>query len=366
MLVELLRERDLAEVKYALEVGEFDAGQRWALDGCINMTQWLVHHGRLGRDDAKRLLALARVLRHFPVTAAAWESGAISSTQAKIVADAVPADPVYEAHFADSEAELIPHLSELTSHHTRIVMRHWKHTADNLLDNTPRPEPKPSEAHLSKTWDDTWRLDANLSPADGEIVNTAIEAVITDNDPDHPRTRAQRVADALTDLCRSYLDHRDRPLPARRRPHVSVDINLDDLRERSGGRFATDGGPVDDVTMAQWLCDCELSSVLWSGSTILNYGRSTHTVPNKLRRAVIRRDRHCRFPGCDRPAQWCQVHHNIWWDHGGPTDLNNLVLLCSRHHHILHRPGWHSALSPDGTFTVTTPNGQIHHSRPPP
>src|ERR1700710_1901046 len=101
MLLELLRERDLAEVKYAVAVGEFDAEQRWGLDGCSNMGQWLVHHGRLAHDDANRLLTLARVQRCFPVTAAAWESGALSGAQARMIGEIVAPEPAYEARFAE-------------------------------------------------------------------------------------------------------------------------------------------------------------------------------------------------------------------------------------------------------------------------
>jgi hypothetical protein len=54
------------------------------------------------------------------------------------------------------------------------------------------------------------------------------------------------------------------------------------------------------------------------------------------RRAVIVRDRHCRFPGCDRPPSWCDAHHVRHWDKGGPTALHNLVLLCRRHHRLIH------------------------------
>ena len=57
----------------------------------------------------------------------------------------------------------------------------------------------------------------------------------------------------------------------------------------------------------------------------LEYGRATRTVPATLRRVVTRRDRHCRYPGCDRPPHWCEVHHHLPWELGGPTNLVNLV-----------------------------------------
>jgi hypothetical protein len=100
-------------------------------------------------------------------------------------------------------------------------------------------------------------------------------------------------------------------------------------------------------------------------SAILDYGTTTRTIPAPLYNTLIIRDRHCRFPGCDRPAAWCEGHHIHPWHTGGPTQLANLVLLCSRHHHLLHRPHWHTKLLPDTTLEITDPTGHTRTSHPP-
>ena len=81
--------------------------------------------------------------------------------------------------------------------------------------------------------------------------------------------------------------------------------------------------------------------------------------------ALVLRDQHCRFPGCDRPAHWTEGHHVRWFSEGGATAIANLVLLCSRHHHRLHLPGWKAKLSPDAAFEVTDPAGRVRVTRPP-
>ena len=88
--------------------------------------------------------------------------------------------------------------------------------------------------------------------------------------------------------------------------------------------------------------------VMAGRSEPLDVGRRTAIVSPALRRAVIARDRRCRFPGCDRPPGWCDVHHVIHWINGGPTRLWNLVLLCRRHHRLIHtREGFTLVLEHD-------------------
>jgi hypothetical protein len=76
-----------------------------------------------------------------------------------------------------------------------------------------------------------------------------------------------------------------------------------------------------------------------------------------MRRALVERDGGCRWPECDRPAGFCDAHHVVpWWPDRGETKLDNLVLLCSHHHHVTHEPGW--SISFDGTaLEVHRPGG---------
>ncbi|HTX83288.1 MAG TPA: HNH endonuclease signature motif containing protein, partial [Streptosporangiaceae bacterium] len=100
----------------------------------------------------------------------------------------------------------------------------------------------------------------------------------------------------------------------------------------------------------------------------LDVPSASDTIPLHLRRAVRKRDKHCRFPGCDMPAAGCEVHHIIPRKDGGPHSLTNLILLCRFHHLIaVHRWGWVFTLNPDGTTTAVSPDGtKTLHSHPPP
>jgi HNH endonuclease len=80
-------------------------------------------------------------------------------------------------------------------------------------------------------------------------------------------------------------------------------------------------------------------------------------VPAGMRRALVLRDRTCRWPGCGRPATWCDAHHLDSWLDEGETKLSNLALLCRRHHRLVHEGGW---------VLVRTPGGELEAVPPPP
>jgi hypothetical protein len=102
------------------------------------------------------------------------------------------------------------------------------------------------------------------------------------------------------------------------------------------------GEPVGPAALRMIACDASVARVLLRGrSEVLDVGRRTPVVSAGIRRAVVARDRGCAFPGCDRPPTWCDAHHIQHWANGGRTALANLVLLCRRHHRMLHgRTGW--------------------------
>ncbi len=264
------------------------------------------------------------------------------------------------ALFAEQEPDVVPYLVPLTVAGTARAMASWKARA------TEPPEPAEPERslHLSQTLDDRYVLDGSLDAEGGAVVATALRLATAD-DHDQTRTPATKRADALVDVCRFFLDHQQSRAGGRHRPHLNVVVDLDALHEGADGRVV--GGPtIDGPSVSRLLCDCALHRVLTSGrSAILDYGTSTRTIPAPLWSAWSSATRHCRFPGCDRPSTWCEGHHVRWVTHGGATELDNLVLVCTRHHHRLHQPRWQAKLLPDATFEVTQPDGIVRCTSPP-
>ncbi|HZA75822.1 MAG TPA: DUF222 domain-containing protein, partial [Acidimicrobiales bacterium] len=334
-------------------------------DGATSMTAWLRHRAQSTSRDATLATKTARRLRQLPVTAAAYGEGRLSGGQVQaIVANLTDRTT---GLFAQHEPELVPGFGGLSVAETATRMQAWARYADAVLDDPPdTPQPQRS-LHLSRILDGRRELRVSFDPEAGSLIETAIRLATTkDLDGEPERSPARRRADALADVCRWFLDHQQHRRGGRHRPHLNVVATLDDLEGRGQGRLI-DGTILDGTTVQRLFCDAGLHRVFVAGrSSILDYGMTTRTVPANLFNALVIRDEHCRFPGCDRPPEWCEAHHVQWVTRGGPTCLENLVLECSRHHHMLHSPGWDAKLLPDATLVVTTPDGRTLQSRPPP
>ena len=98
---------------------------------------------------------------------------------------------------------------------------------------------------------------------------------------------------------------------------------------------------------------------------MLDLGRSTRLASRAQRRALRAMYRCCAVPGCDVRFDHCTMHHVVWWRHGGTSDLDNLLPLCTRHHGNVHHDGWELRLGPQRRLTVTLPDGTVRSTGPP-
>lgn len=151
----------------------------------------------------------------------------------------------------------------------------------------------------------------------------------------------QRNADALVDMARRSRhlgDDNGEPLGS----HIDVMVLIDAETLQRGMHSETrceldDTTPLSPAAARRLLCDADiLTAALDRPSLKLDLGYNRRSAGPSLRRALIARDRTCTAPGCDRPHWMCEIHHVIPWAEGGPTNVDNLTLLCSRHHHLHH------------------------------
>jgi 5-methylcytosine-specific restriction protein A len=361
-IVEALALADRWRAKVSEAIGAFDAAELWELDAATSMSAWLQQEARMTRGAATTTAQTAAVLRDLPVTAAAWQAGVLSEGQVQAILANVPAR--HRALFADHEAELVPALANLSVAEVAAIMRDWHERAD-ALDPGPEPTEPERSLHHSQTYGGRFETKGSFDAAMGALIAAALGLATTPDADGESRTPAERRADAFAEICEHFLNHHNIPTTRRNRPHVNVVIRLEDLEAGARGSLI-DYGRVDAAFIKTMLCDCGVHRVLTEGrSTVLDYGRSTRTVPDHLWKLLALRDGGCRVGGCERGPQWCHAHHVVPWEVGGETVLSNLVLKCSRHHHMGHKPGWGDKLLPDGTYEVTDPRGRVYVTRPP-
>jgi hypothetical protein len=197
-----------------------------------------------------------------------------------------------------------------------------------------------------------------LDPEGAALLRTAYEPLARRNGKDDDRKRDRRVADAVVELAGRSLDTALVPQHGSVRPHLQVTTTLETLIQRVGAQAADLelSLPISAKAVERLACDCNVTRVLLgSDSEVIDVGRSKRVISASQRRVLNARDKGCRFPGCDRPATWTSGHHLVHWIRGGPTELENLVLLCYRHHWMVHEGQWQLVKTHEGNILAVPP-----------
>ena len=349
---------DQAHAVLLADVDRFDRSMDWAIAGYPSLVAWLADSHRCTRGEAKRMVAMMEALRVLPVVAAAYVDGSLSGGQVQAIMANVREG--LRATFAEIETELVPLLSELSVQDTIRVLREWAARAEASIDDDVKPDVETDHLYFSPTLDGSFKLDGVLSGNDAVTFGAALTACMPDLVEGEPvLSLSQRQAIALVEMARRALQCTR--VSGRRRADVTLLVTVEDLLSGGAGRFAN-GTVVPKHRVAQLLCDSHITPlVVGEHGQPLWMGRAVRTATDVQWRALVARDRHCAFPGCHRPSGWCEAHHVKEFDRDvGPTDINNLVLLCSHHHKQVHTPGWTAYLHPDTQhFTVKTPSGRV-------
>ena len=177
---------------------------------------------------------------------------------------------------------------------------------------------------------------------------------------------AQRRADALTTMAETTLRRGPGQLSTGDRYQVVVHVSAETLsKDDSDGRCKLDDGPrLAPDTVRRIACDGSLLHITEDiAGNPLDIGRKTRAVPQALRRALRSRDGGCRFPGCTHD-RFVDAHHIEHWADGGKTSIDNLVLLCRRHHRLVHEGGFGLEKVADGRIRFTRPDSRVIDDHP--
>ncbi|HEY1332379.1 MAG TPA: DUF222 domain-containing protein [Actinomycetota bacterium] len=360
-------------------LAKIDDRHAFSRDGFWSAASWLAVHARESHAASTEQVKTACALEDMPVVRDAYGEGEISASAVRVLTTAHDTHPEL---FAEAEPMLVEAAKALMPREFAYAVRYWRQAAD-----AARAERAADERHdqrrlsVSATAFGMVRVDGDLDPETGQSLITALRAVVDAEvragGAVGPRTPGQRRADALGEICRQWLDRKDRPAVAGERPHVTLTVGLDALRGHAvSNGDATgspepcalqDAGPVTPGVARRIACDASISRIVMGPrSEPLDVGRRTAVVPAGLRRAVAARDRQCRFPSCDRPEAWCDAHHVVHWADGGVTALGNLVLLCRRHHRMVHGTSGFRLSMENGEPVFRRPDGSVLDDRAPP
>jgi hypothetical protein len=366
---ELHRMGELVESERLRRLAELERRGVHERDGHVSVVAWLAARFKVAWGLARESVRVARALEDMPVARRALEDGDIPLSAVGQLAAAREVDP---ESFSRSEPMLVEAAAMHSVRDLQRVLGHWRVLAESRSGKDPEERAYARRRlHVSKTFLGMVRGDFELECEGGDTVLTAIGCVVDGearSGSEDDRTPAQRRADALVEICRQFLGRSDRPAVGGERAHVTVTVPVEVLAGASDEPAELDHvGHVSASVARRLACDASLMRVVMSGrSEPLDVGRRTPVVPPALRRAVIARDRHCRFGACDRQASWCDAHHVVPWSEGGPTSLDNLTLLCRRHHRAVHPPGRFRLVMVDGRPTVFRPDGTVVEGRAPP
>lgn len=353
----------------------FDASGGPLADGFLSGAAWLRSNTVAPPALAADFVRVGRALRdRLPATSAALRAGQFGFEAATAIVRAARdiRDPEVLSALDETLSEIAPTLAP--SQIPQAARRILEHLDPELLQRDAAQRHADRSFTLSPMLDGAMSLHGQLDEEGAAVLLSALAPMTTPRGAEDTRTAAQRRADALVELVAKAAEVgaagqvTGTGLP----PTLIVRVDLATLAEldptapfasgrsadpgaascRKSPRAPADldwGGPILRETLERIGCGAQTIRLVTDGpSRVLDLGRSRRLASSAQRIALAFRDRGCRFPGCDRPAQWTDIHHVQPWALGGSTDLADLLSFCRFHHRLFHVGGWSLARIADG------------------
>jgi len=335
----------------------FNGGQGYANSAALSAKGWFRWKCNLTYTAASNQVEVARALDSLPQTSQAFADGDISYRHASLIAST--SEQLGDKMEAQAEGILVNSAKELDPQSLGQVAAHLRHCLqpDEVLRDANESHER-RFLYLSQTLGGVFYLNGRLDAEGGAVLQTALNSVMGPPAPDDERTTRQRRLDAAVEMARRQLDGGRLPEVGGQKPHLMVTVDMATLAKEPGSRAAELewAQPIPAETARRLACDCTITPVFRGAeSHQVDAGTSSRVIPPSMRRALIVRDKHCRFPGCDRPVAWTDGHHLKHWADGGPTLPFNLALLCGRHHYRTHEEGWRLEWGADGELVAIPP-----------
>jgi hypothetical protein len=330
----------------ALLVAELDRREGWRTEGATSLESWIVERLGLSVPTARAFGHVGERLYDLPCLSSALSAGELSFDKVRAMVDAT--SPETDRDLTDRARECS--VVELT----QLARRRKANPAATTRDAR------------SLRFNDTFRTLTAQFPAESYAeVRTVLEAEAKQLPSDGNTPWDQRLCDAFLGMVRSATRPRSGDSRYTVVVHAPLEVLVDDECELAGELERH--GLISADTVRRVACDATVILAADDDVGHTMYEGRAHRYPTPTqRREIVRRDRHCRFPGCTN-ATFVDPHHIKWWTpHIGTTDLPNLALLCEHHHHLVHSSAWTMSGDANAELTFVGPSGRVMTSRPSP
>ena len=350
----------------------FDEQKGWARHGARSCAHWLQWKCGTNLGAAREKVRVARALPELPQISAAFRAGRVSYSKVRAMTRVAT---------WKNEETLLNIARHGTAAHVETIVRRYRRCKRNDLLREENRRHLQRELSWGHDGDGMWTLHGRFTAEQGALIRKALEQAMDDlqeetadehphvtaaapggsvADYERPRPAATRRADALERVAQAFL-------AGARGEHSGGDRYLihihtePDVLTRDGGGVSSECEEHDHVCAeASRRMACDATTIRWQGDEHgepLNIGRKSRTIPAAIRRALQRRDGGCRFPGCSC-RRFVDAHHIHHWADGGATSMDNLVLLCRRHHRLVHEGGFGVHRQPGGEIRFTYPDAR--------
>ena len=320
----------------------------WRAEGATSQEAWMVERCGISRASARSYAHVGEQLEDCPHLTAGLSSGDLTFDKVAAVVDV--ATPANDQELADLALE--------------CTVRQLQEVARTERGASRSRAETDHESRSVRFNDDCYTVTAQLPPESYAEVKSRLETGARALPSDGETRWDQRLCDVYVKIFGSGHTGPQGWSPYVVVVHAPLETLADESSELAG-ELERDG-LISADTVRRLACDATLIVALDDelGHTMYE-GRARRFPSGPQRREVMRRDRHCRFPGCAN-VTFTNVHHIKPWGSGGRTDLENLVLMCQHHHYRLHSSGWSMTGNANEELTLVAPTGRVMTSRPSP
>ena len=332
-----------------VDLREFDQRAGFLRAGFDNCVDWLHWRCDIGLSAAREKVRVAQAILVLPTISSAFAEGRLAYSKVRALTRVAN---------KENERVLVAFALKRTTTQVEQRCRELRCGTNASVDDAHRAHARRSLCTHRNPDKGTVTITLEIPTEQAELIDKALDKARDS----HDRTPAEfaheswsaRQADALVEIATSYLIDQDADKKVASSSDnyvVTVHVDRSALAEGKG----RSGMPVESVK--RLCCDGNTISIVEDANgKPLNIGRKSRTVPTAIKRALHARDKHCRFPGC-RNNRFVDAHHIHHWSTGGETSLDNLLLLCGKHHRLVHEGGFRIVRDYQDQWIFTRPNG---------